>query len=116
MIYLDHAATTPLHPKARAAMLPFLDERFGNPSGLYAVGRDAQAAIDDARRRVVEEKVLKGKQPERALVRFGVTHVFIAPGDFTEYGVKAPEALEAYPQFRLRYCNDEGYRVYELLR
>lgn len=72
-------------------------------------------AANDARRRVVEEKVLKGKQPERALVRFGVTHVFIAPGDFTEYGVKAPEALEAYPQFRLRYCNDEGYRVYELL-
>lgn len=52
MIYLDHAATTPLHPKAREAMLPFLDGRFGNPSGLYAVGRDAQAAVDDARRRV----------------------------------------------------------------
>lgn len=71
---------------------------------------------NDARRRTVEEKVLKGKAPERALVRFAVSHVFIAPGDFTEYGVRAPEALEAYPQFRLRYKNDEGYRVYELLR
>jgi len=52
MIYLDHAATTPLHPRAREAMLPFLDRRFGNPSGLYAAGRDAQSAVDEARRTV----------------------------------------------------------------
>lgn len=52
MIYLDHAATSPLRPEAREAMLPFLDGRFGNPSGLYAVGRDAQAALDEARRTV----------------------------------------------------------------
>jgi cysteine desulfurase len=52
VIYLDHAATTPVDPRVRAAMLPFLGEAFGNPSGLYAVGREAQAAVDDARRRV----------------------------------------------------------------
>ncbi len=52
MIYLDHAATTPLRREAREAMLPFLDGRFGNPSGLYEVGRDAQTAVDDARVRV----------------------------------------------------------------
>jgi cysteine desulfurase len=52
MIYLDHAATTPLHPAARAAMLPFLNGSFGNPGGLYASGREAQAAVDEARRRV----------------------------------------------------------------
>jgi cysteine desulfurase len=49
MIYLDHAATTRLRPEAREAMTPFLDGVFGNPSGLYAVGREAQAAVDDAR-------------------------------------------------------------------
>lgn len=49
MIYLDHAATSPLRPEAREAMLPFLDRRFGNPSGLYAIGRDAQSAVDGAR-------------------------------------------------------------------
>jgi cysteine desulfurase len=49
VIYLDHAATSPLRREAREAMLPFLGERFGNPSGLYAVGRDAQAAVDAAR-------------------------------------------------------------------
>lgn len=47
--YLDHAATTPLRPEARAAMLPWLGERFGNPSGAHAVARAARQAIDEAR-------------------------------------------------------------------
>jgi len=47
--YLDNAATTPLHPEALAAMLPFLTDRFGNPSGVHAVARDARAAIEEAR-------------------------------------------------------------------
>lgn len=51
-IYLDHAATTRLHPKAREAMLPFLGEAFGNPSGSYGAGRQAARAVDDARRTV----------------------------------------------------------------
>ncbi len=49
MVYLDHAATTPLREEAREAMLPFLGERFGNPSGHYAEGRTAQEALDGAR-------------------------------------------------------------------
>src|SRR4051812_21086330 len=48
-VYLDHAATTPMRPEAVAAMLPFLTERFGNPSGVHAVARDARLAIDEAR-------------------------------------------------------------------
>lgn len=47
--YLDHAATTPLRPEARAAMLPWLGERFGNPSGAHGVARAARTAIDEAR-------------------------------------------------------------------
>src|SRR5205814_323413 len=47
--YLDHAATTPMRPEAVAAMLPFLTERFGNPSGSHAVSRDARLALDEAR-------------------------------------------------------------------
>ncbi|HXW33382.1 MAG TPA: hypothetical protein VEJ87_02310, partial [Acidimicrobiales bacterium] len=39
--YLDHASTTPLRPEALAAMLPFLTDRFGNPSGSHHVARDA---------------------------------------------------------------------------
>jgi cysteine desulfurase len=49
MIYLDYNATTPLCDKAREAMLLYLDRHFGNPSSVHAVGREARAAIDDAR-------------------------------------------------------------------
>lgn len=52
MIYLDHAATSPVRPEVREAMLPFLGERFGNPSSHHTVGEDAAAALGDARRRV----------------------------------------------------------------
>ncbi|HZN15816.1 MAG TPA: cysteine desulfurase family protein [Acidimicrobiales bacterium] len=48
-VYLDHAATTPMRPQAVAAMLPYLTEHFGNPSGAHALARQARAAIDDAR-------------------------------------------------------------------
>jgi cysteine desulfurase len=47
--YLDHAATTPLRPEARAAMLPWLGGSFGNPSGAHPVARAARKAIDEAR-------------------------------------------------------------------
>ncbi len=49
MIYLDYNATTPLCDAAREAMLPYLDRQFGNPSSVHAAGREARAAIDDAR-------------------------------------------------------------------
>ena len=52
MIYLDSAATTPLHPKALEAMLPYLQGSFGNASAAYGLARQAQKAIDDARRSV----------------------------------------------------------------
>src|SRR5205823_296744 len=52
MIYLDHAATTPLHTEARRAMEPFLAERYGNPSSLHGAGQDARRALDEARDRV----------------------------------------------------------------
>lgn len=47
--YLDHAATTPMHPEAVEAMLPFLFHRFGNPSGSHAVAREARKALEEAR-------------------------------------------------------------------
>ena len=48
-IYLDHAATTPLAPEARAAMQPYLDGEHGNPSSVHAAGRAARNAVDGAR-------------------------------------------------------------------
>ena len=52
MIYLDYNATTPLAPEAFAAMRPYLERHFGNPSSIHAAGREARAAIDDARDRL----------------------------------------------------------------
>lgn len=51
-IYLDNNATTPLDPEVRAAMLPYLGENYGNPSGGYAMARTARAAVDAARESV----------------------------------------------------------------
>lgn len=48
-IYLDYAATTPLDPLVLKAMLPYLKEKYGNPSSLHALGTEAKEAIDKSR-------------------------------------------------------------------
>lgn len=53
-IYLDHAATTPLDSRVLTAMLPYLTERFGNPSSIHRLGREARQALDEARESVAE--------------------------------------------------------------
>ncbi len=53
-VYLDHAATTPLLPEVREAMLPYLGELFGNPSCLHDWGDAAREAMDTAREQVAE--------------------------------------------------------------
>lgn len=52
MHYLDHAATTPVLPEVKEAMLGFLDVDFGNPSSVHSFGRAAREAVEDARDRV----------------------------------------------------------------
>jgi cysteine desulfurase len=51
-VYLDYAATTPLRPEVREAMLSALGERWGNPSSVHRWGREARAALEDARARL----------------------------------------------------------------
>ncbi|SDK52099.1 cysteine desulfurase family protein [Sediminibacillus albus] len=53
-IYLDHAATTPIHPEVTAAMIPALEEVFGNPSSVHHFGRKARQMIDGARRVIAD--------------------------------------------------------------
>ncbi len=48
-VYLDHAATTPVHPKVLEAMLPYFSLKFGNPSNLHDTGREAKNAVEEAR-------------------------------------------------------------------
>jgi cysteine desulfurase len=53
-IYLDHNATTPIHPDVLAAMQPYLTERFGNPSSVHGWGREARQALEGARQTVAQ--------------------------------------------------------------
>ena len=52
LIYADNAATTKMSRAAVDAMLPYMDEIYGNPSSLYAFGQKAREALEDARRRI----------------------------------------------------------------
>jgi len=49
-IYFDNAATTPLAPEVLEAMMPYLTEKFGNPSSIYSYGRETRLAIEQARK------------------------------------------------------------------
>ncbi|MBL7924501.1 MAG: aminotransferase class V-fold PLP-dependent enzyme, partial [Bacteroidia bacterium] len=51
-VYLDNAATTPIHPDVVDAMVPMLKNQFGNPSSIHAYGREVRAAIETARKKV----------------------------------------------------------------
>ena len=69
-IYLDHAATTPTHPKVVRAMLPYFTEAFGNPSSVYSYGQEAKGAIEEARTNVAE---LIGARSEEIVFTSGGT-------------------------------------------
>ncbi len=51
-IYLDHSATTPLHPQAVEKMTAVMKEIYGNPSSIHALGRQARHLLDDARAKI----------------------------------------------------------------
>ena len=51
-IYLDYAATTPVHPEVLEAMTPYFGQSFGNPSAIYSYGQEARVAVDEARERL----------------------------------------------------------------
>jgi cysteine desulfurase len=63
-VYLDNAASTPLLPEVREAMMPYLSEVFGNPSSLHDWGDGAREALDTAREQVAQ---LIGAQPEEII-------------------------------------------------
>jgi cysteine desulfurase len=53
-IYLDHNATTPVHPEVLEAMLPYFKDKFGNPSSIHGFGREAKVALEEAREKVAQ--------------------------------------------------------------
>lgn len=69
-IYLDYAATTPVKPEVREAMMPLLGANFGNPSSVHRWGREAKAKLEDARSRIA---ALIGAQPTEIVFTRGGT-------------------------------------------
>ena len=69
-IYLDHNATTPVHPEVVEAMLPWLNEHFGNPSSTHVYGRRAHEAVEKAREQVA---ALLGCQADEVFFTSGGT-------------------------------------------
>lgn len=53
-IYLDHAATTPIDPRVREVMTPYLDSQFGNASSVHRLGRRARFVVEECRERVAD--------------------------------------------------------------
>ncbi|HHT49624.1 MAG TPA: cysteine desulfurase NifS [Firmicutes bacterium] len=70
MIYLDHAATTPVHPDVLEAMLPYFTEEYGNPSSVYRLAQRNRKAISDARAVVAKHL---GAQPNEIIFTSGGT-------------------------------------------
>ena len=69
-VYLDYNATTPLDHEVAAAMLPFIDKHFGNPSSSYSLGRYSRNAIEQARKQVA---ALTGCRPDEIVFTSGGT-------------------------------------------
>jgi cysteine desulfurase len=69
-VYLDHAATTPVRPEILTAMLPFLENTWGNPSSAHRVGRGARAGLEQAKRETAQAL---GVQPNQVIFTSGGT-------------------------------------------
>jgi len=69
-IYMDHSSTTPVDAAVAEAMLPYFSDRFGNPSSLYTIGREARRAMEDARANVAD---LIGAKKEEIIFTGGGT-------------------------------------------
>jgi cysteine desulfurase len=69
-IYLDYAATTPVHTEVVKEMLPYFSESYGNPSSIYSLGQEASKGLEQARTRVAS---LIGAKPEEMVFTGGGT-------------------------------------------
>ena len=70
MIYLDNAASTPIHKQVLEEMIPYLQEQFGNPSSIHKYGRSSQRAIQNARKQIAN---LINAEPSEILITSGGT-------------------------------------------
>ncbi len=114
IIYLDHAATTPVRREVLDAMLPYFSEAFGNPSSLYAIAGESRNAIDEARSRVAavlncrtSEVVFTGGGTEADNMAIkGVASNLDEPGDIIISDIEHHAVIHAAEQLE-----NDGHRV-----
>ncbi len=75
-VYLDYAATTPLDSEVLEEMLPYLKEKFGNPSSIHKYGQDTRTAVEISRAKVAE--FLNAKQSEIIFTSGGTEAINLA--------------------------------------
>jgi len=128
IVYMDHAATTPVDPRVVEAMLPYFSEKFGNASSIYSLGREARQAIEEARRTVAEilhakpEEIIFtscGSESDNLAIR-GVAfaqrhrgkgnHIITSPIEHHAVG-HTVEQLEKYFGFEVTYVPVDKYGV-----
>jgi cysteine desulfurase len=128
IVYMDHAATTPVDPRVVEAMLPYFTEKFGNASSIYSLGREARQAIEEARRTVAEilhakpEEIIFtscGSESDNLAIR-GVAfaqrhrgkgnHIITSPIEHHAVG-HTVEQLEKYFGFEVTYIPVDKYGV-----
>ena len=101
-VYFDHAATTPVDPRVLERMLPFFCERYGNPSELHRLGREARTAVEQARAQVAaglgagEKEIVftAGGTEADNLALIGYLQRF-EPGHFIISAIEHPAVMEA---------------------
>lgn len=91
-IYLDYAASSPVPPEVRDAMLPWLDQGFGNPSSVHASGRRARNAVEDSRETIAR---LLGVESSNLVFTSGGTEAnHLAIAGFSGGGVRITSNVE----------------------
>lgn len=115
MIYLDNAASAPVHPKALSAAMPFITENFANPSSVHTLGREARLAVIAARERCA---AAIGAQPEEIYFTSGGTEsdnlaVFSALGFNDKHKIITTEI--EHPAI-LNACKELQRRGFEVVR
>ncbi|MCX7896530.1 MAG: cysteine desulfurase [Rhodocyclaceae bacterium] len=115
-VYLDHNATTPLEPTVLEAMMPFLTDRYGNPSSRHAWGRQARRALDKAREQVA---AAVGAHPTEVIFTSGgseANNLFLkGAASATRPGLIAHSAIEHPSVWRAAAAlGRQGWRVRQI--
>lgn len=113
MIYLDNAASTPVHEKVLEEMLPFFKEQYGNPSSIHRFGRLANSAIQNARKQIAtlinsssnEILLTSGGTESNNTAIYGIAHQAIGKHVITS-SIEHDAVLEPCKQLE-----KEGYRI-----